>query len=176
MGRKNKCIVCGVNLDSTNTTWYRQKNHVHKCNDCSRKEKRDWAREARKRDPTIQAERSYRHNKRLRENDPKKYTARQMCSSARKRAKALDLPYDIDSEYVDSISPELCPVFCTPLKYGGGEKSKHSASIDRIIPKDGYVRGNVMVMSLLANTMKNEATAGELLIFANWVLSNELGE
>jgi hypothetical protein len=98
-----------------------------------------------------------------------------MCGSARKRARALGVGYDIDAKYVESICPADCPVFFEPLKYGGGPKSKWSASLDRIMPEEGYVHGNVQVISLLANTMKNEATYSELCKFARWVRCGPAG-
>lgn len=164
------CLICGVLLDGSNTTWYRQKNYIYKCNSCMRAEKAIDANEARKRDPGIQAERSHRHKEKLREENPKRYTARQMRSSAKKRAEALGLNYDLDADYIESIFPECCPVLGVEMKYGGGEKCKSSASLDRIIPERGYVKGNVMVISLLANTMKNEASPNELKEFARWIL------
>jgi hypothetical protein len=93
-----------------------------------------------------------------------------MRSSAKKRANALSIPYDLDAEYIEEISPGICPVLGIDVKFGGGVKTKASASLDRIVPEAGYVKGNVMVMSQLANTMKNEADSGELIAFAKWVL------
>lgn len=40
--------------------------------------------------------------------------------------------------------------------------SNDSPSIDRIDPKRGYVRGNVVVVSMRANSIKREATIDEL--------------
>ena len=68
--------------------------------------------------------------------------------------------------------PDQCPILDIELKYGGGEKTKQSASLDRVIPERGYTKGNVMVVSQLANLMKNEATPEEMLTFAKWVLRN----
>ncbi|MCX6960368.1 MAG: hypothetical protein NTW91_08860 [Verrucomicrobia bacterium] len=52
-----------------------------------------------------------------------------------------------------------------------GIKTKSSASLDRVIPALGYVKGNVMIVSLLANTMKNEASPEEMILFAEWVIT-----
>lgn len=172
--KKNKCIVCSVSLDGTNTTWYRQKNYIHKCNDCTRSEKREWATKYREANRSVVNERSNRYNKKLQKENPVRYSAKQMYSSARKRANALGLPFNINTDYIQSISPQHCPVFGWHIKYGGGQKIKMSASLDKIIPKKGYVKGNVMVMSLLANTMKNEATPGELLQFSKWISRKEI--
>ena len=42
-------------------------------------------------------------------------------------------------------------------------------SIDRINPSEGYVKGNVIIMSNRANTLKNNATAEELERVAAWM-------
>lgn len=171
--KKKKCIKCGCDLDSSNTTWYRQKNYIHKCNDCMRDEKRIQAREKYQKNPTSSAARSLRHSKKMKKNFPVKYTASQMYSSAKKRSNKLGLPFDLDSKYVESICPKLCPVFGHKIKYGGGEKTKYSASIDRIEPSKGYTKDNVQVISLLANLMKNEASVQELLAFSAWVYDTQ---
>jgi len=41
-------------------------------------------------------------------------------------------------------------------------KSNHSPSIDRIIPHKGYVEGNVIIVSDLANRIKSDATLEEI--------------
>jgi hypothetical protein len=163
------CIKCGAALSRSNTTWYRQKNYIHKCNACITLEKREQARVFRLNfhDKYIARAKSWKSL--LKQNDPKRYSASQMAGSAAKRGKALGLPVDIDTRFVLSLCVDNCPVLGKPLRYGGGIKSKYSASIDRIDSAKGYVRGNVQVISLLANLMKNEADESELLAFADWV-------
>ena len=113
------CIVCSIALDANTTTWYRQKNYIHKCNDCVRAEK---ARQGRKKyndNPSKHLEISKKSKEKLRRENPKKYTAIQQAASSRKRAMALGLSYDLAWEYLLSISPDVCPVFFEPIKYGG---------------------------------------------------------
>lgn len=72
--------------------------------------------------------------------------------------------------YLISISPERCPVFGFPLKSGKGAYRFNAPSADRIDPSKGYVRGNIQVISMKANTMKQNASTEELRQFALWVL------
>ncbi len=72
--------------------------------------------------------------------------------------------------YVKTIAPAKCPVFNRRFTERGVGFSPWSPSIDKIIPAKGYVRGNVQVISMLANSMKRDATPTQLRRFAEWVL------
>ena len=97
--------------------------------------------------------------KRYRLNNPEK----QMLKHARERSKQKNLPFNI--EEIDIIIPTICPVLGIPLKSGSGKgrMQPNSPSLDRIIPEKGYVRGNIVVMSSKANTMKSNATLEEII-------------
>jgi predicted nucleic acid-binding Zn ribbon protein len=91
----------------------------------------------------------------------------QLLLSARSRAKRRGLPFDIT---VDDIEiPERCPVLGVALKRGKGKLWAHSPSLDRVVPAKGYVRGNVCVISVRANTIKNDASAAELAAVLDYV-------
>lgn len=95
-----------------------------------------------------------------------------LLSSARNRARLKKLPFNLTKE--DIVIPEFCPILGIKLtrnmtNHGG---SFSSASIDKIIPELGYVKGNVQVISLLANGMKSNANRQQLLMFAKWILEN----
>jgi hypothetical protein len=109
------------------------------------------------------------YRRRLQENDPVKYTCVQMRCSAQKRAKKQGLEFDITTDFLIEIAPKTCPVFHEPLEYGGGQKTKMSASLDRIDSTKGYTRDNVQIISSLANSMKSNATVKEMIFFAHWV-------
>lgn len=168
MGKK--CIICNVELNETNTTWYRVKNYIYKCNECLKTEKRESARLYRKKNPNKSNERSRKYNCKLKKENPKKYTSRQMYSSAKKRSIALGKNFDLTTDYILTICPDKCPVFGFELKYGGGDKTKSSASLDRLDSSEGYTKENVQVVSMLANLMMSNATKDEQVIFAKWVL------
>lgn len=86
-----------------------------------------------------------------------------LWNSARGRAKKKGLDFNI--EVSDIVIPAQCPVFGTPFS----RNTWYAASVDRIDPDKGYVKGNVQVMSRRANMLKNDATAEELRIVADFI-------
>ena len=90
---------------------------------------------------------------------------------AKNRAKNKFLPFDIDTEHLKSIATDRCPVFNTVFDWGitGKGRGPDRPSLDRIIPELGYVKGNVVFISELANRIKNNVTEKELYIVADWL-------
>lgn len=72
--------------------------------------------------------------------------------------------------YLRSIEPKKCPVFGKKLIAGHGQSHDWSPSVDKIIPSKGYVKGNIQVISYLANKMKQDASPTQLKQFAQWVM------
>lgn len=91
-----------------------------------------------------------------------------LLKDARVRAKRKNLPFDLLPEDLLPL-PDICPVLNVPFD----KSRRYSRSLDRIIPELGYVKGNVQVISQLANAMKWDSTREERIAFANWVLSSE---
>lgn len=100
-----------------------------------------------------------------------RHPARYLVRAARERAKRTRMPFDID--FTDVRVPTHCPILGTKL---GPVRQKRPCdhatvpSLDRIDNRRGYVKGNVRVISLLANLMKNSATPEQLRAFAVAVL------
>ena len=92
--------------------------------------------------------------------------------AAKHRAKFRGIDFDI--ELSDVIIPEFCPVLHIPLSVSTGKVSDYSPSLDRIDSTKGYIKGNVQVISYKANTMKSNANAEDLLLFASWIFDNYL--
>lgn len=92
-----------------------------------------------------------------------------LLSSARDRARKRGIPFSLTVE--DIVIPTHCPILNIPLtrNLGAHGGTSSSASVDRIIPELGYVRGNIQVISLLANNMKSSASVEQLKQFAKWV-------
>lgn len=83
-----------------------------------------------------------------------------LYNSAKTRAKQRNEEFSIDLE--DIIIPELCPLLGIRLQYNEGIKQDTSYSLDRIDSTKGYIKGNIWVVSLRANRIKNDSTIEEL--------------
>jgi hypothetical protein len=91
----------------------------------------------------------------------------------RAKQNAAEHRRDFNLDIEDIVIPEKCPLLEIPIStnFSDGDKDCYY-SIDRIDSTKGYVKGNVQVISLLANTMKNKATNEQLITFAQNVLKN----
>lgn len=72
--------------------------------------------------------------------------------------------------HLKEITPKKCPVFGFRFEHSHKGPNPKSPSADRINPKEGYIKGNLQIVSVLANRMKRDATPKELQQFAKWVL------
>lgn len=110
--------------------------------------------------------------KRHYENNPQLYKTKRVAESenvpnrmltrCKSRAKRSDIPFNL--EVSDIIIPDVCPILGIELVTNRGVKGYYpdSASLDKINPSLGYVKGNVRVISARANLLKNNATVEEL--------------
>ena len=101
----------------------------------------------------------------IRTNVPKR-----MIIAAKSRAKNKNLPFNITED--DIVVPTHCPILGFELEISNTNPSFNSPSLDRIIPELGYIKGNVRVISHMANAMKSSATPEQLLTFAKWIIEN----
>lgn len=100
-----------------------------------------------------------------------RHPLRSMLNRVKYRAKSLEIPFNLTVD--DLVVPSHCPIFGVPLFVcsGRGQPKDDSASVDRIVPQLGYVKGNVAVISKHANTVKNDGTAEEHEKIAAWMRS-----
>lgn len=77
-------------------------------------------------------------------------------SRCKSRANQKGLDFNIDIE--DIIIPDVCPIFKTAFQKSG----RYTASLDRIDPTKGYIKGNIRVISNRANVLKSNATLWEM--------------
>ena len=85
--------------------------------------------------------------------------------NAKKRARHLGLPFDLD--WKDLVIPEYCPIL--GMRMNKELNFDHRPSLDRIDPSKGYVKGNVAFISMKANRMKQEGTAEEHRKIADYI-------
>ena len=70
--------------------------------------------------------------------------------------------------------PDVCPILGTPISFvlGQGKRPlENTASFDQIAPGAGYVKGNVRVISHLANIMLSNGTPEQRVALARWILA-----
>jgi hypothetical protein len=89
----------------------------------------------------------------------------------RAKVRAKERGHDFSLEVSDIIIPKTCPVLGIELKQNSGRSGayKNSYSLDRIDNSKGYIKGNIQVLSQLANAMKGAASVTELQQFADWI-------
>jgi hypothetical protein len=89
----------------------------------------------------------------------------------RAKSNAKDRKYDFNLDTDDIIIPEFCPYLNVPLETDFKKRDEpFYYSIDRIDSSKGYVKGNVQVISKMANTMKLNADIEQLITFAENIL------
>lgn len=69
----------------------------------------------------------------------------------------------------DLTWPKTCPILGISLNYFAEEREEGSPSFDRIDPNLGYVAGNVQIVSWRANRIKNDGSAQEHRLIAEYL-------
>lgn len=94
------------------------------------------------------------------QNDPRQ----KMLSAAKQRAKFKNLNFDIALE--DITIPEVCPLLGIELIVSEGTMADNSPSLDRINNNFGYIKGNIIIISQLANRCKSNLNSDQMLMLA----------
>ena len=82
-----------------------------------------------------------------------------MLRLAKKRSKKRNIFFNITIEDIE-IGTE-CPILGTPFRVGRANWHD-SPSLDRIDNRRGYEKDNVIVVSMMANSIKNQATPKQI--------------
>lgn len=106
-------------------------------------------------------QRKYEQKRAALEHTDKIRHAKSLIFPAKTRAKRFNVPFDIT--YKDIPIPEYCPVLNIKLVKNTPRIKFNSATVDRINPKLGYIKGNVIVISCKANQIKNNGTPDDIL-------------
>ncbi len=93
-----------------------------------------------------------------------------MLSTARRRALRKGLDFELDLEYLESIWPinDICPALGILMEVKSGGPTSASPSLDRVIPELGYIKGNVAIVSRLANQVMSHAHPHEVIRVARY--------
>ena len=89
-----------------------------------------------------------------------------LLSGAKHRAEQQGVPFDLTAS--DVHVPCDCPALGIPLLVGE-RVTDNSPTLDKIIPALGYIRGNVVVISHLANRIKSNATPEQIRAVADFL-------
>lgn len=106
-----------------------------------------------------------------RKNWEHKHWENRLWNNAKRNARSKGRPFNIEEK--DIVIPEKCPILNITLLKGSISKNCNNdalASLDCIDPTLGYIKGNVWVISFLANRMKQNATKEQLIQFAKGIL------
>lgn len=139
------------------------------CNkECTSTERRKYYNERRKlrRQDPIYRKNEYDKGKKQRIYNRSRY----LLKTIKKRCEQNNIAFNLEEK--DLIIPEYCPVLKVKLTVEDMNIGDWNApSVDRIDPTLGYIKGNIMIMSRKANTMKNNATKEELIEFSKFYIN-----
>ncbi len=88
-----------------------------------------------------------------------------ILANSRARAKKKNMEHNIQLKDLYDLYDGICPVLGIPYEDGGD----YVVSIDRIYSDQGYVKGNIILMSWRANRIKFNATKQELTQLLNFL-------
>ena len=77
------------------------------------------------------------------------------------------VPFDLEPQDIKdrlNLANTKCPVLGVDMEISklGSKNNDLTPSIDRIDPKKGYVKDNIIVVSMRANRIKSDATVDEI--------------
>ena len=103
-----------------------------------------------------------RFNKRYRVNP-----IPQLIFGFRNRAKKQNVPFDLTVEDMKDLiknAADMCPALGVKMEIAKlfANDSNYSPSFDRIDPKKGYIKSNIVIVSNKANRIKSDATVDEI--------------
>ena len=109
-------------------------------------------------------------NKKWCEMHPKQHWIIRAVSRAKKRSELTNVPFNITVTDIENIITDRCPIFGTEFKFIGNKTSKvDSPSLDKVNPLKGYVVGNIEIISMKANVIKQNATSADIFKVAEWL-------
>lgn len=97
--------------------------------------------------------------------------AKYYLQATKHRAKAKGREFNLTTEDIECVLVKYCPILDVKLDYYAEYRTdNNTATVDRIDNSKGYIKGNIWIISNLANSMKRNATKRQLVKFAKWAL------
>ncbi len=93
-----------------------------------------------------------------------------ILKKAKQRAKRKGIEFDLTVN--DIVFPPVCPIMGVPFNFDPKSEKEiyYGPSIDRIDNSQGYVPGNIRIISYIANVCKWQCDDTELRAFCNGTL------
>lgn len=156
------CLKCGV--EKALEDFVKNSKTGTGCSECCKECKRAISKVYRESELGRSYRRAYQQSTLSKESErrrvQKKPWTHHLLVAARARAKKLGLDFDLKPQ--DVVMPVVCPLLGLQLNRGTGRMTANSPSLDRKDPSKGYTVGNVWVVSWRANSLKSDATTGDL--------------
>lgn len=111
--------------------------------------------------------------RRLKKSNPRLLKAGEMTDKARRKAKVENLPFNIDINDVLATFGDKCPVLGITYNLTAPVLEDASPTLDKFYAHKGYVKGNVTVLSRLANMIKSKASTEQVEAVAKWMRAFE---
>ena len=92
------------------------------------------------------------------------------CKASKRRARIKNLPFNLTSNYLESIFPKnfRCPILNYKMRVSNKSLGRLSPTLDRINPRKGYIKGNVEFVTNIANLMMTSANGKDIKKFVKW--------
>jgi hypothetical protein len=82
---------------------------------------------------------------------------RSMLKGAQTRARDNGREFDLDLDHLFQLYIEVCPILGIDILWENSGRVRHgSPSLDRVDNKQGYIKGNVQIISHRANSLKKD--------------------
>lgn len=150
---------------------WREENGDH-AREVARQLNREWR--AKNKDKVAAAAARYRETHREQLNAYNKeynHSAKMLLSGIKSRCKKYGIEFNLTID--DIVVPDQCPILGIPISHGDGYRTDNSPSVDRINNSLGYIKGNVHVISMRANRIKNDSTLDELRLLVEYLTELE---
>lgn len=103
--------------------------------------------------------------------------AKKQYDDIRRRAFKLGLKFDSEvftPDYILELLESQTHCECCEIEFsheyiGDNKKNPACPSIDRFIPENGYVLGNIVIICWRCNCLKRDGTAHEFYMLADWM-------